>query len=45
MRQVLVVLREIRFDGYLSFEVFPLPDPVSAARDGIAHVRHLLATL
>jgi 5-keto-L-gluconate epimerase len=45
MRSVLAVLRDIRFDGYLSFEVFPLPDPVSAARDGIAHVRHLLATL
>jgi sugar phosphate isomerase/epimerase len=43
MKAVLGALRDIRFEGYLSFEVFPLPDPVSAARDGIAHVRHLLA--
>jgi sugar phosphate isomerase/epimerase len=39
---VLEALRDIRYEGYLSFEVVPLPDPVTAARDGIGHVRRLL---
>ncbi|MCX7030654.1 MAG: TIM barrel protein, partial [Spirochaetes bacterium] len=45
VKAVLDALRGIRFEGYLAFEVLPLPDPVSAARDGIAHVRRLLAML
>jgi sugar phosphate isomerase/epimerase len=40
---VLATLREIRYDGSLAFEVLPLPEPVAAARAGIAHVRNLLA--
>ena len=42
MLAVLRTLKEIRFQGCLSFEVFPLPDPLSAARDGIACIRELL---
>ena len=42
MLAVLRTLKEIRFRGCLSFEVFPLPDPLSAARDGITRVRELL---
>jgi sugar phosphate isomerase/epimerase len=40
---VLRTLREIGFQGCLSFEVLPLPDPESAARDAITNVRRLLA--
>jgi sugar phosphate isomerase/epimerase len=40
---VLKILREIRFRGCLSFEILPLPDPESAARDAITHVKGLLA--
>jgi sugar phosphate isomerase/epimerase len=42
---VLKTLKEIRFRGCLSFEVLPLPDPESAARDAITHVKGLLDTL
>lgn len=45
MMTVLATLRQMRFEGCLAFEVFPLPDPVSAARDGITHVRRLLSML
>jgi sugar phosphate isomerase/epimerase len=41
---VLNTLREIRFQGCLSFEILPLPDPESAARDAITQVKGLLAT-
>jgi sugar phosphate isomerase/epimerase len=36
---VLAALNEIGYQGYLSFEVFPLPDARTAIRDGIAAVR------
>jgi sugar phosphate isomerase/epimerase len=39
---VLNTLREFRFQGCLSFEVLPLPDPESATREAIAHVKRLL---
>lgn len=42
---VLETLRDIRYEGYLAFEVLPLPDPASAAGDGVAHVRRLFAAL
>jgi sugar phosphate isomerase/epimerase len=36
---VLAALAEIDYQGYISFEVFPLPDAGTAIRDGIAAVR------
>lgn len=36
---VLATLDEIDYRGYLSFEVFPVPDARTAIRDGIAAVR------
>jgi len=39
---ILGALRSIRYEGYLSFEALPLPDPASAARDGIETIRRLL---
>ena len=37
------VLREFGYTGYLSAEILPRPDPVSAARQAIAHLRPLLS--
>ncbi|TMJ00764.1 MAG: sugar phosphate isomerase/epimerase [Bacillati bacterium ANGP1] len=37
------VLRELGYTGYLSAEILPRPDPVSAARQAIAHLRPLLS--
>jgi len=37
------VLREFGYTGYLSAEILPRPDPVSAARQTIAHLRPLLS--
>jgi 5-keto-L-gluconate epimerase len=42
VNRVLEVLRDIRYDGYLAFEVLPHPEPVRAAEEGIAYVRSLL---
>jgi len=36
---VLAALDEIGYQGYLSFEVFPMPDARTAIRDGMATVR------
>jgi sugar phosphate isomerase/epimerase len=36
---VLAALEAIGYRGFLSFEVFPLPDPRTAIRDGLAAVR------
>jgi 5-keto-L-gluconate epimerase len=41
-RPILAVLREIGYTQYLSIEVFPRPDPDSAARDGVALMSSLL---
>jgi sugar phosphate isomerase/epimerase len=38
---ILTALREINFTGYLSAEILPLPDPVSAARQTLSAIRHL----
>jgi sugar phosphate isomerase/epimerase len=39
---VMAALREIGYDGYLSAEILPLPDPETAARQTIAAIRKLL---
>lgn len=36
------VLREIGYAGYLSAEILPRPDPISAARQAIAYLRPLV---
>jgi 5-keto-L-gluconate epimerase len=43
LASILRVLREVSYDGYLSLETLPLPDPDTAARKGLETVRHLLA--
>jgi len=35
------VLKAHDYSGYISFEVLPLPDPFSAAKDAIAYVKNL----
>jgi sugar phosphate isomerase/epimerase len=45
MRGVLRVLREVGYQGYLAFEVLPLPNPRQAAEDAARTVRGLLAGL
>jgi sugar phosphate isomerase/epimerase len=39
---VVAALREIGYGGYLSAEIFPLPDPETAARQTISSIRSLL---
>ncbi len=39
---VIAALREIRYSGYLSAEILPLPDPETAARQTISSIRSLL---
>ncbi len=43
IRGVLHVLREIGYQGYVSFEVLPLPDFRRAAEDAIRTVREMLS--
>ncbi len=45
VRGVLRVLREIGYEGYLSFEVLPLPTFRQAAEDAIRTVREILSKL
>ncbi|MEY3896035.1 MAG: hypothetical protein RLZZ214_1555 [Verrucomicrobiota bacterium] len=40
--RVIAALREIAYSGYLSAEIFPLPDPETAARQTISSIRSLL---
>lgn len=40
---ILRVLEEIGYDRHLALEVFAKPDPDTAARQGLAHIRQLLA--
>jgi len=42
---ILRTLRDIRYQGYLCFEVLPIPDARQAARDGISAVQELLKTV
>jgi sugar phosphate isomerase/epimerase len=37
---IIEVLREMNYTGYLSAEIFPLPDPLTAARQTITAFRH-----
>jgi sugar phosphate isomerase/epimerase len=41
---VLRTLREMRYEGYVSFEVLPLPNPRQAMEDGIKAVKNVGAT-
>ena len=43
MTSVRAALREIGYDGYLSAEIFPLPDPDTAARQTIRAFRDLIS--
>jgi len=36
---VLAALREIRYQGYLSAEILPLPDAAAAARDFLTSIK------
>lgn len=40
--RVIAALKEIHYSGYLSAEIFPLPDPETAARQTISSIRSLL---
>ncbi|MCD6574076.1 sugar phosphate isomerase/epimerase [Candidatus Aerophobetes bacterium] len=40
--EILSALKEIGYEGFLSLEIFPLPDPDTAAKKGIEFVRKLL---
>lgn len=39
---VIAALREIHYTGFLSAEIFPLPDPMTAARQTISSIRSLI---
>ncbi len=39
---VIAALREIHYSGYLSAEIFPLPDPITAARQTLSSIRSLI---
>jgi sugar phosphate isomerase/epimerase len=39
---IIAVLKEIGYGGYLSAEIFPEPDPESAARQTISHLRAIV---
>ncbi|HEV8353250.1 MAG TPA: 5-keto-L-gluconate epimerase [bacterium] len=41
-REIVGVLKEIGYDGYLSAEILPIPDPESAARQAISHLRAIV---
>jgi sugar phosphate isomerase/epimerase len=41
--EIISALEEINYQGFLSLEVFPLPDPDTAAKKGIENVRKLLS--
>ncbi len=41
-KPVIAALREIQYSGCLSAEIFPLPDPETAARQTISSIRSLL---
>jgi sugar phosphate isomerase/epimerase len=43
MKSIVAALREIRYDGYLSAEVFALPDSLTAAEQTIRSFREMLS--
>jgi sugar phosphate isomerase/epimerase len=42
MKPIIEALQAIAYEGYLSFEILPLPDPQTAARDALRNVKELL---
>lgn len=42
-RSIVATLRETGYDGYLSAEILPEPDPESAARNTVKHLRKILS--
>ena len=40
---IMAALREISYNGYLSAEIFPLPDPDTAARQTLSSIRNLVS--
>ena len=42
-QEVISALKEINYQGFLSLEAFPLPDPDTAAKKGIENIRKLLS--
>ncbi len=44
VQKIVAVLREIGYRGYLSAEILPKPDPTSAARQAVTHLRAALGT-
>jgi sugar phosphate isomerase/epimerase len=45
MKPVIEALKAIGYEGYLSFEILPLPDPQTAARDAVQNTRAVLRSL
>ena len=45
LQEVLKALKDIGYDGYLSFECLPKPDPESAIQNSLKYVKTLLAGL
>ncbi len=43
-KQVIAALQDISYSGYLSAEIYPLPDPETAARQTISSIRSVLGT-
>ena len=41
--EIIATLREVGYDGFLSVEALPVPDPDTLASSSIAHLRKLLA--
>lgn len=41
--KILAVLEEIQFEGYMSAEILPIPDPESAARQTVKYLKSLRA--
>jgi len=39
--KIFKVIKNNNYDGYISFEIFPLPDPLTAAKDALAFVKKL----
>lgn len=43
-KSVLDTLREIKYDGFISAEILPMPDPDSSAQNAIIHLKELVAS-
>ncbi|MBC7189085.1 sugar phosphate isomerase/epimerase, partial [Candidatus Aerophobetes bacterium] len=41
-REIVSALKKVGYRGYVALEVFPLPDPDTAAKKGIENARRLL---